>query len=34
MYDVTFLHSNCKTMETSTSDVVHFGGDEAALDIN
>ena len=34
MYGVTFLFSNCKTIETSTPATLNFRGDEAALNIN
>ena len=34
MYGVTFLFSNCKAMETATPHIIHFRGDEAALNIN
>ena len=34
MYGATFQFSNCKTMETSTPNIINFRGDEAALNIN
>ena len=34
MYGVTFLFTNCKTMETSTPNIINFRGDEAALNID
>ena len=34
MYGVTFLFFDCKTVETSTPDVINFRGDEETLNIN
>ena len=34
MHGVTFIFSNCKTMDTSTPNITNFCGDEAALNIN
>ena len=31
MYGVTFVFSNCKTMETVTPDIISFTVDEAVL---